>query len=228
MMSSGHSCTSCPLRERGVCGALDLQSGAIPIQYSMTKTRTVMIRRDAPAQAVMLCSGLAIQYVQLHDGRRQILTLRRPGDLLLGTTTLAEKAFCSVQAVGNVTFATIDKNALLGRIAADPSLLTMFGRMCFDEKVEFSSLMIDMGRRDGPERVAHLIVRSITSCRAKLVDNRCTLPMVIRQEDIADIVGLTPTHVNRILTNLRREGLIEMTPENLTVLDYNRLASRIA
>ena len=227
MMSSGHSCSTCPFKERGICGALDLQSGTIPIQYGMAKPRTVMIRKDAPAQAIMLCSGLAIQYVQLHDGRRQILTLLRPGDLLLGTTTFAEKAFCSVQAVGNVTFAKIDRNALLDKMAAEPGLFSLFGKMCFDEKVEYSNLMTDMGRRDGPERVAHFILRSITSCRAKLVDNRCTLPMAIRQEDIADIVGLTPTHVNRILTSLRREGLIELTPENLTILDYNRLASRI-
>jgi DNA-binding transcriptional regulator LsrR (DeoR family) len=46
----------------------------------------------------------------------------------------------------------------------------------------------------------------------------------VTQTDLADTVGLTLVHTNRMLQNLRAEGLIAWTRHRLTILDFDRLA----
>jgi CRP/FNR family transcriptional regulator len=45
----------------------------------------------------------------------------------------------------------------------------------------------------------------------------------LRQHHIADAVGLTPVHVNKLLTDLRRGGIIRLSERSLAVLDPVRL-----
>jgi len=64
--------------------------------------------------------------------------------------------------------------------------------------------MIGLGRRSGPRRLAHLFCELYVRQKAAgLVkeDGRCALP--ITQSVMADALGLTPVHVNRILRDLR-------------------------
>jgi transcriptional regulator with XRE-family HTH domain len=46
-------------------------------------------------------------------------------------------------------------------------------------------------------------------------DHSDELPLT--QEEIADALGLTPVHVNRVLQRMRREGLISLTGGALTI-----------
>jgi DNA-binding transcriptional regulator LsrR (DeoR family) len=52
-------------------------------------------------------------------------------------------------------------------------------------------------------------------------DHACDLP--ITQTEFADAVGFTTVHVNRILQQLRNDGLIELKGERLFVPDWERL-----
>lgn len=47
------------------------------------------------------------------------------------------------------------------------------------------------------------------------------LPMT--QEQLADAVGLTPVHVNRVLKTLDREGLIRREKRHVVIPDWDRL-----
>ena len=46
----------------------------------------------------------------------------------------------------------------------------------------------------------------------------------VTQTDLADTVGLTLVHTNRMLKDLRAEGLITWKGKRLTILDFERLA----
>ena len=45
------------------------------------------------------------------------------------------------------------------------------------------------------------------------------------QVDLGDVLGLTPVHVNRVLMELRRQGLIEWKAAQVTIPDWDRLAA---
>jgi hypothetical protein len=49
------------------------------------------------------------------------------------------------------------------------------------------------------------------------------IPFPLTQGELAQATGMTPVHVNRVLQQLRLEGLIEMGNKVLTVLEPKRL-----
>jgi CRP-like cAMP-binding protein len=83
--------------------------------------------------------------------------------------------------------------------------------------------IVDHGRRDAHERVAHLLCELLVRYRmvGRSRDNAIDFPMT--QSDLADASGMTPVHANRTLQKLRAEGLIALSGKTLTVLDPDRL-----
>jgi predicted ArsR family transcriptional regulator len=49
----------------------------------------------------------------------------------------------------------------------------------------------------------------------------CDLP--ITQGEFADALGVTNVHVNRVIQQLRAEGLIELSGDRLNILDWEKL-----
>ena len=76
-----------------------------------------------------------------------------------------------------------------------------------------------LGQRSAEERIAHLFLHLMRRIAARNVirDHRYRLPL--RQQHIADAVGLTPVHVSRVIGAFRDRGLIELSGGVLQVLD---------
>ena len=51
-------------------------------------------------------------------------------------------------------------------------------------------------------------------------------PLPLTQTELADTCGLTAVHVNRVVQELRADGLIEWRRGEVVVRDYDRLAAR--
>ena len=83
--------------------------------------------------------------------------------------------------------------------------------------------IIDHGRRDSRERIAHLCYEMLIRYRIVGETSDNSFPFPVTQEDLADATGLTPPHVNKTLQDLRAAGLIELKSKVLTVLDAARL-----
>jgi CRP-like cAMP-binding protein len=151
--------------------------------------------------------GCACRYQMLGGARRQITALYLPGDYcepqwLFGTSSA--KAVVTLTPV-RARRLPLDKLADLGpesRTALCSSILSMLDRQ--------HDWIATLGRKSAVERVCALL--SDIFCRmqngAPPRSDRCLLPLT--QHDMADIVGLTPVHVNRVLKELRSEGLLEL------------------
>ena len=76
------------------------------------------------------------------------------------------------------------------------------------------------------EQVSHLLcelfVRYRTVGGAK--GDRLALPLT--QEQLADACGLTPVHVNRVVGQLRAEGLIDWRRGEVVFSDFEGLAAK--
>jgi transcriptional regulator with XRE-family HTH domain len=80
--------------------------------------------------------------------------------------------------------------------------------------------IVGHGRRDARERMAHLFCELLVRYRivGEAEDNRFGFPLT--QEELASATGMTPVHVNRVLQQLRAEGLIELAGKSLQILDF--------
>jgi len=83
--------------------------------------------------------------------------------------------------------------------------------------------MLNIGRREAYNRIAHLFCEMLVRLRAVGLaeDHTCDFP--ITQSEFADAFGITPVHVNRVLKQMRADGLIELKGTQLRIPDWNRL-----
>ena len=87
--------------------------------------------------------------------------------------------------------------------------------------------IVDHGSRDSIERIAHLMCEMLIRYRVIGETTDDSFPFLLTQDELADATGMTPVHVNRMLKDLRAQGLIELSGKVLTVLDPKGL-QRIA
>ena len=87
----------------------------------------------------------------------------------------------------------------------------------------FREWMLGLGRRSAYEKVAHLLCELLLRLKSIGLanDNRYELPPT--QTDLGDALGLSTVHVNRVLQELRGEGLIRSNGRMLIVVDVERL-----
>ena len=79
-----------------------------------------------------------------------------------------------------------------------------------------------MGRRASIERVAHLMCELYLRARnIGLTSDPLTLPL--SQLLLADSLGMTPVHLNRVLKELRCAGAMSLQRGSLTIQDASKL-----
>lgn len=167
----------------------------------------------------ILCYGWAVGYVRLPDGRRQILSILLAGDLFSSKLIFKETPHFAVQSLTDARFSRISRADLKARLDRNPNALGALAKVCVEEGTAADDLLIDLGRRSADERIARLILSVTERLRSRVVIREERYPFPLRQQDIADVVGLTPVHVSRVIKKFRQTGLIEWAGGSLTIVD---------
>lgn len=192
---------------------------------SMAQPGEQLISPGAPATKFLLRGWAACQ-VRLPDGRRQILRLLTPGDAL-GEAPHLSPPNCEVTALTQVTTAEAGPAFAAAAAGEAPGLaraLALAGRL---SDGHMAHAVLRLGCLSAYERVAHLLLELCGRLEAAgLGDNRL-FPLPITQETLADTLGLSIVHTNRVLQKLRREKLIELRSGVAVLLDRPAL-TRIA
>jgi CRP-like cAMP-binding protein len=89
--------------------------------------------------------------------------------------------------------------------------------------MRFREWTVNVGRREGYGRIAHVLSELMVRMEAVglMKDHSCEMP--ITQGEFADATGLSNVHVNRVLQELRRDGLIVFKGSTLQVPDRQKL-----
>jgi CRP-like cAMP-binding protein len=171
----------------------------------------------------VILSGLAMRYKLLPNGERQIMAFLIPGDLCDAEVFVLEKMDHSVGAITPTICAVISAKTMrtLLREIGPMSEALWWGTMT--DLAVLRERIVDIGRRDARERVAHLIYEMLVRFRTVGATDDDVMPWPITQDELADATGLTTVHINRTLRQLREEGLIETNRREMKVLDADRL-----
>ena len=173
----------------------------------------------------VLIEGVVQKHKSLYDGTRQIIGISLPGDILDFPAFLRGSLDYSVTALTRAVTIKIGDAALRQLIDRHPRL----GRILWAEMANDMAIghewIVSLGRRSGYSRVAHFFCEFYT--RLALVGgvegHRCALPLT--QAELADALGLSCVHINRVLQQLRREGLITLQSGQLVIKDWERLSA---
>ena len=91
------------------------------------------------------------------------------------------------------------------------------------EEATLRERLVSLGCRSAIERVAHLFCELLVRHQAAGLAKQNSFPLPITQADMADALGLSNVHVNRVLQDLRKQRLVELRRKALTILNLPRL-----
>lgn len=185
--------------------------------------KPIVVRNQTSPDVFVLCGGWGFRFLQLSDGRRQILSFLLPGDLFSVASVFEERCHFSVKALTAVQISTMRRSEVQLRLAESPTGVTALARTSALEAQSSDYIITALGQCSAEERIAFLMVQLMKRIAARNVIREHTYPFPLRQQHIADAVGLTSVHVSRVLGAFRDRGIVEMSNGMLRVTDLNEL-----
>lgn len=187
--------------------------------------RDLIREGEKPGPLFVILKGWACRYKVLRDGSRQIMAFLLPGDfcdLHVGELDAMDHNIGTITACETTAIARARIDAL---IVATPALTRAFWRSQLIDEAVLRAWIVSLGRRTSIERVAHLMLELYVRMRTIGLTTGDTCEMPLIQTVLADALGMTPVHVNRVLRELRELGIMKLGSRTLTILDINKLTT---
>jgi len=164
-------------------------------------------------------SGVGIRYTLLHKGGRQIINSVLPGDIVGFPASFFERSIFSVMAASAMSLHRISLDAFANLCRERANIAVALIWFAAREASIYGHHLVNAGRRSPLERVAHFLLE--THFRMKVVGcaSEDTFELPFSQESIGDAVALSAPHVNRMLSELRHQGLIDTENHTIKLLD---------
>jgi CRP-like cAMP-binding protein len=197
--------------------------------WQLVEAETVARRRDLVVDGYeyrRLCfveSGFAARYKLLRNGRRQIVNLVLPGDVVGLPGSFLEKAHYSVLALTDLRMQVCPIQDYVQLCYKRPQFGLALSWLAMHEAIVCAEHVIDTGRRTPVERLAHFLLEMYA--RLEMVGGaaQASFEFPLSQEVMSDALGLSAPHLNRTLAKLRSDGLIKLSNHHIVLLDIPRL-----
>ena len=172
---------------------------------------------------LMICDGWAVRFVQLPNGKRQILAVLLSGDLVGATSLIDGQLGFSIQALTDVRYCYFPFVEVRARLRDNQSLFDLWLRLTAAEQRAADRRLVDLGQRTAHERIAALLTYVMRRCeqRGELIGDE--FPFPLSQQQIADFTGLTPVHTCRVLSSLRKDGVCDVGHGFVKVMERSEL-----
>lgn len=170
----------------------------------------------------LILEGWAGWTATLPDGRRQIVQILLPGDVV-GLPPSPGGAVAALTTLKTADAAPLAA-AVEGSAPEHRALRAAWNAVQQAGHRQLLDQVVRLGRRSAYERTAHLLLELLgRQHRAGLTDQNA-MAWPLTQEMLADVLGLSIVHVNRTLQQLRRDGMIVLRTGRVTIPDVERLA----
>jgi CRP-like cAMP-binding protein len=173
------------------------------------KRATIVRDSDRFRHVFIIQSGWAIRHRVEQKGGRQIFSFILPGDFTCLNAAFFKRATSTVMAITPIVASCCDPKQIREITRIHPRLGWAVARCNAHDQSILREHLVNIGRRTAHERVAHLLMETWRRLDAVGQATCDGYGMAINQEVIADAVGLSAVHVNRVLRRMRAEGLID-------------------
>lgn len=166
---------------------------------------------DLAKKLYELARGTVMLFKLLPDGRRQVVEVLRPGDIfgLAGS----DEHDCTAETLTATTIHEVD----LKQVEASPDLQRQLTKCLTNQMNVLHEHAMLLGRKSAVERVASFLMylvpdRGGVGCvgPSEDGDDGCDLQLNMTRQEIADYLGLTIETVSRVVSELKRRGVIRI------------------
>jgi len=200
--------------------------GAVSQVITIGQRKTISQAGERLTKSTLLVEGFMCRYIDDRKGLRQLVAMHVPGDFVDLHGYPLKWLDHDVATLTQAVIAEVP-HAALDRILDDQPALA--------KKLWFSTLMdaaahrawlFRLGRLDAMGRIAHFLCEMNARLQAVGLSNGHGFALGITQYDLSEACGLTSIHVNRVLKQLREEGLCTFRGQYCEIHDAAALAKR--
>jgi CRP-like cAMP-binding protein len=185
--------------------------------------RDIIHEGQVKRSAYILASGWVCSYKLLPGGTRQIVDFHIPGDFIGLRSILFRTADHNIEPVTRIEASEVQGGDLLEAFNAAPRLAAAVLWTASRDEAMVVEHLVSIGRRDARQRMAHFLLE--LGARLTLVGlaTREGYACPLTQYLLADALGLSAVHVNRVLRELREDGLVTFQQGHVRFLDFDGL-----
>jgi CRP-like cAMP-binding protein len=190
--------------------------------------RDIIVAGHRYDHVFILLSGFVSRFKVLPDGKRLVLNVGLPGDLIGFPACMFETAVNSVSSLTEIEVAAVSFTKMFSLFTRFPRIgATLFWSSACEVAMQGEHL-VNLGRRSAYERLAHLLLELLVRLKAVGLAGELSYRMPLTQELMADVLGLSGPHINRMIRSLREEGLATIEDQRVVIHDLGSLSSLAA
>ena len=171
----------------------------------------------------VLQAGWACSYKDLSGGSRQIISFPIAGDCVGLRSVLLRTADHSFSALTDAVVSPVEGTRILRCITEFPRLGAALMWAASRDEAMVVEHLVNLGRRNAVERTAHFFMELAERLSLVGLATEAEFPCPLSQSVLADALGLTSIHVNRVLRQLRELKLLTMKQRTVHIHDLSGL-----
>jgi CRP-like cAMP-binding protein len=174
-------------------------------------------------QAFILQSGWACSYKLLPNGSRQIISFPVAGDFIGLRSILLRTADHSFSSLTEAVVSPVDASRLMQTFNHYPRLASAILWAASRDEAMVVEHLVSVGRRSAIERTAHFFIELAERLHLVGLATETEFKCPLSQYVLADALGLSAIHVNRVLRELRDANLLTAQRGTVKIHDLRGL-----
>ncbi|HWB51584.1 MAG TPA: Crp/Fnr family transcriptional regulator [Stellaceae bacterium] len=182
----------------------------------------VIAADDAEPPILQIHRGVAYRSVSLPDGRRAIVDIILPTDVVGVDNAVLGRSNHDVVAASPLGYRQLS-GAALRELMANPHVAMRALALMGEQRSRIDRHLTAITRFDARSRIASFILGIYERLRRAELISRPTFNLQLTQDQMADHLGMTMVHISRTLRRLREERLVLVDRQVVIVLDVDGL-----
>ena len=170
-----------------------------------------------------IAEGLAHRFKDLLNGQRQSLELGIPGDFLDLHSLMMKRIDHDVAALTECSTVSFPHERLLDVTTKHPHLTRVLWLTTIIDAAVHRQWILSLGARDALQRMAHFFCETLVRKGAVGLADADGYELPITQSELAEMLGMTAVHANRLLRQLREDAVMTFTQGYVRIQDWSRL-----
>ena len=196
---------------------------ALPITVKdYAADRPVVRDGQRATECCLIVDGFCARSKTTSDGKRQILSLHVPGEipdlmslhLHVMDHDLSTLTACTLGLIAHETLRQLHRR--------NPNVAEVFWRDTLIDAAMFREWIVNVGQRPAPARLAHVMMELRERLKVIGRISGSSFEMPLTQEQIGEALGITAVHANRVIRQLREDGIVDLHRGRVTILNETR------
>jgi CRP-like cAMP-binding protein len=184
------------------------------------KPGEIIVKQNSPASyALFLYSGLAKVYMEGIDGKNYIMSLAKPGRMLMGPGAYVDaRQTYSVSALTQVNVCFINFSVFRQLVKTNGDFAESMLEDISRKSLRTHIRMVNLAQKKMPGRLAETIIYL-----ADEIFMNDSFDMILSRQELGEMTNMAKESVVRIIREFEESGVVESSASMMKILDKQKL-----